>query len=77
MKAKFLLLTICCLSTFLMSECYAKRSYSSPYSSPRYSTGFGKTHSVRPYFKKNGTFVQRHRAGNPRSGVHCQNNVCY
>lgn len=45
--------------------------------SPKYSSRTGSTHNVRPYIKKDGTYVQGHRAGNPRSGVHCKNNVCY
>lgn len=37
----------------------------------------GGTHNVRFHIKKDGTFVNQHRAANPRSGVHCKNNVCY
>jgi len=37
----------------------------------------GTTHSVRSYFKRNGTFVQSHRAANPRSGIHCVHGICY
>ena len=73
MKAKNLLLATCCLSVLLMSETYAYRSYRSP----KHSNSYGRTHSVRPYFKKDGTYVERHRSGNPRSGVHCHNNTCY
>lgn len=40
-------------------------------------TAYGGTHNVKPYSTKNGTFVPEHRAGNPNSGVHCHNNVCY
>ena len=43
---------------------------------PKYNS-LGKTHTVRTYTKKNGTIVQQHRAGNPRSGVHCKDNICY
>ena len=65
MKAKILLLAVCGLSIFLVSQSHA------------YSSGYGRTHSVRPYFKKDGTFVQGHRSGNPGSGVHCHNDICY
>ena len=44
------------------------------YRTPGYTPN---THYVRSYFRKNGTFVHGHRAGNPRSGVHCHNNICY
>jgi len=37
----------------------------------------GGVHYVRPYVKKNGTYVQGHLSGNPGSGIHCHNNVCY
>ena len=40
-------------------------------------SSYGGTHSVKPYSKKNGTYVPEHRAGNPNSGIHCHNNVCY
>lgn len=42
-----------------------------------YLSAYRGTHSVRPYIRKDGTFVQGHRAGNPRSGIHCHDNVCY
>jgi hypothetical protein len=45
------------------------------HSSRGYSSG--STHSVRGYVRKNGTYVQPHRSGNPGSGIHCHNNVCY
>jgi len=35
------------------------------------------THYVEPYYRQNGTYIQGHRSGNPGSGVHCNNNVCY
>lgn len=37
----------------------------------------GGTHYVRSYTKKNGTHIQGHQSGNPRSGVHCHGNFCY
>ncbi|KTC71307.1 Uncharacterised protein [Legionella bozemanae] len=78
MKAKFLLLGFCCFSLLPKSESYAKRAaYSYSYKTPRYGSSYGKTHTVRPYIKRDGTFVKRHRAGNPKAGVHCHNNVCY
>ena len=77
MKAKFLLLGLCCFSLLPISTGYAKRGYSYSYKTPKYGSSYGRTHTVRPYIKRNGTFVQRHRAANPRSGVHCRNNVCY
>ncbi|KTD14769.1 hypothetical protein Lgra_0472 [Legionella gratiana] len=77
MKAKFLLLGLCCFSLLPISVSYAKRGYSYSYKTPKFGSSYGRTHTVRPYIKRNGTFVQRHRAANPRSGVHCHNNVCY
>lgn len=77
MKAKVLLLSLCCLSMSLVSESYARQSYSHSYRSPKFGSSYGKTHSVRPYLRKDGTYIQRHRSGNPRSGVHCHNNICY
>lgn len=44
---------------------------------PQYGSGYGNTHDVKPYFKKDGTYVEGHKSGNPRSGVHCHNNICY
>ncbi len=44
---------------------------------PSYGSTYGKTHNVRPYIRKDGTFVRGHRAGNPGSGVHCKDSVCY
>lgn len=76
MKAKFLLVGLCCFSLFPISESYAKRGYSHSYKTPRYGS-YGRTHTVRPYIKRNGTFAQGHRSGNTRSGVHCHNNICY
>ena len=35
------------------------------------------THHVEPYFKRNGSFVNGHRSGNPGSRIHCRDNVCY
>ncbi|ABQ56110.1 hypothetical protein SCZ71_00025 [Legionella pneumophila serogroup 1] len=77
MKAKFLLLGFCCFSLLSISVSYAKRGYSYSYKTPRYSSSYGRTHTVKPYIKRDGTFVKRHRAGNPKAGVHCHNNVCY
>lgn len=36
----------------------------------------GNTHYVHSYVKKNGTVVTGHYSGNPKSGVHCHNNMC-
>lgn len=77
MKAQFLLLGICCFSLIPISLSYAKHSYSYSNKSPKYGSSYEKTHRVRPYIKRDGTFVQGHRAGNPGSGVHCRNNTCY
>ncbi|CAM2997255.1 hypothetical protein LEWO105114_11450 [Legionella worsleiensis] len=76
MKLKVLLLgALFCL--IHLTPSHAKRyNYHLP-RTPKYGSSYGRTHSVRPYFKKNGTFVQRHRSSNPRSGIHCHNNVCY
>lgn len=53
-------------------------SYSKGYGSGnRNNYSYGSTHNVRPYTKKDGTYVEGHRAGNPNSGVHCRNNACY
>ena len=37
----------------------------------------GSTHRVRPYTNKSGVYHSGHLSGNPRSGVHCHNNICY
>lgn len=59
------------------SSLYAKQyNYQLP-KTPKYGSTYDKTHNVRSYFKKDGTFIQKHRAGNPNSGVHCHKNVCY
>jgi hypothetical protein len=47
-------------------------SYSNPYGSYE-NEG---THYVQSYEKKDGTFVEGHRSGNPGSGIHCEDNVC-
>lgn len=77
MKLKILLLALCCLSVLLTSESYANRGYPYSYKTPRYGSVYGRTHTVKPYTKRDGTFVQGHRAGNPGSGIHCHNNICY
>ncbi len=41
------------------------------------SRTFSSVHSVRSYYRMNGSYVPSHLAGNPGSGVHCRNNVCY
>jgi hypothetical protein len=35
----------------------------------------GGTHYVRPHYRK-GLYIRGHRAGNPRSGIHCHDTVC-
>lgn len=77
MKLKSLLVgTLICSFSFA-SPLYARGgNYRLP-KIPSYGSTYGNTHNVRPHFKKNGAFIQGHRAGNPRSGVHCHNNVCY
>lgn len=37
----------------------------------------GGIHSVRSYTRNDGTYVQSHLSGNPGSGIHCHNDVCY
>jgi hypothetical protein len=41
-----------------------------------FNSSFGNIHSVRTYTKQNGTTVNSHLSGNPRSGIHCHYNVC-
>lgn len=75
MKLKVVLLSIFLFFIQINHVSHAKGyNYSK---TPKYGSTYGRTHSVRSYFKRNGTFVQRHRAGNPHSGVHCHNNACY
>lgn len=76
MKFKVLLFSTLFLLMQVSFISHAK-SYNYKYKTPKYGSNYGRTHTVRPYLKKNGTYVQRHRAGNPRSGVHCHNNICY
>ncbi len=62
-----------------------RRSYTPRYYHPRtyhvrsrnYATPYPGTHWVRTYRRRDGTIVRRHLAGNPGSGIHCHNNVCY
>lgn len=79
MKLKVLLLSVIFCFMQVSPLSYAKRYSHRLPKAPQYSSSsiYGRTHIVKHYFKKNGTFVQRHRAGNPRSGVHCHNNICY
>ncbi|KTD68885.1 hypothetical protein Lste_2043 [Legionella steelei] len=77
MKSKIFLLSSL-IFCFGSSNLLHAKSYRYHYPrTPKYGSSYGRTHTVRPYFKKNGTYVRRHRAGNPYSGVHCHNNVCY
>lgn len=36
----------------------------------------GGIHSVRGYVTKRGSYHKPHLSGNPRSGIHCHNNIC-
>jgi len=77
MKFRVLLLSALVCSLPFSSPLQAKGS---SYRLPKtYQSGssYGRTHSVRSYVRKDGTFVQGHLSGNPRSGVHCHDNVCY
>ena len=71
---KLLLLTMCVCG---LSSSFAQTSNLSTTKSMTYLSAYGGTHSVKPYVRKDGTFVQGHRAGNPGSGVHCHDNICY
>jgi hypothetical protein len=75
MKAKHLLWVIPSLTLLLSSESFARRGY--PYLYPHYGSNYGRTHYVRPSTNRNGSYVHRHPGGNPRSNVHCHNNICY
>ncbi len=78
MKFKILILGIACFLMQVSSYSYAKRySYSYHPKTYKYKISNGRTHSVRSYFKKNGSFILKHRAANPRSGVHCRKNICF
>lgn len=37
----------------------------------------GRTHNVKTHYRRNHGVIFGHRAGNPRSNIHCQNNICY
>ena len=76
MKLRIWLFTATACFFSLTDSAYARgASYRIP-KSRSYGSAYGRTHNVRPYFRKDGTFVQGHRAANPRSGVHCHDNVC-
>lgn len=73
MKKMFYLLFVPFLllnSTHILAKGY----YSYPENSYRTT---GDTHYVRPYVKQDGTYVEGHESGNPGSGIHCHDNVCY
>lgn len=71
---KKLLLLAMCLCGF---SSFAQTSNLPSTKPMTYLSAYGGTHSVRPYVRKDGTFVKGHRAGNPGSGVNCHDNVCY
>lgn len=77
MKFKKLFIGLVMAVTSLTTVLYARGSNFHLPKNHKYSSPYRQTHNVRPYFKRNGTYIQRHRAGNPRSGIHCHNNVCY
>lgn len=77
MKLKSLLVGALICSFSFAGPLYAGGSHYRLPKLPKYSASYGRIHQVRPYFKKNGTFIQGHRSGNPRSDIHCHNNVCY
>ncbi len=54
----------------------AKGNHFRSYKSPKYTSSFGRTHHVRSYLRR-GHLISGHRSANPRSGVHCRNNICY
>ena len=64
-----------CLATIALSASTSLFAYSNS----NYNDGYSEsdTHYVRPYVKQDGTYVEGHRSGNPGSGVHCHDNVCY
>ncbi len=67
MKLKVLLFSAL---VFLIQFSSSSFAYRYSYRGPKISS-YGSTHSVRPYFRRNGIFVPGHRAANPHSGVHC------
>ncbi|HAT3891129.1 hypothetical protein SFB54_15595 [Legionella pneumophila subsp. fraseri] len=77
MKFKIFLACALICSILFTPSLYARGSHYRSPKMPKYGSTYGKTHNVRPFFKKDGTFIQSHRAANPRSGVHCHNNACY
>lgn len=42
---------------------------------PSYRSHSG-IHWVRPYVTRKGSYHRSHLSANPRSGLHCHNNVC-
>lgn len=46
---------------------------------PRFThiSSAGSVHWVRPYTTRRGVYHRGHLSGNPYSGVHCHNNICY
>ena len=41
-----------------------------------FANSWDSIHDVQGYTRNDGTYVKEHRAGNPNSGVHCQDNIC-
>ena len=75
-KVNILLLSVLFFFFQFAQPSYAGRNYFISPNSPSYGSTYSKTHQVRPYFRKNGTFVPGHLAANARSGVHCHKNIC-
>jgi hypothetical protein len=73
---KKMLLAFLCLFCFIsvIFPVIAQARHYGYSKSPRYSS-YGSTHTVKTHFRK-GRVILSHRAGNPRSGVHCRNNIC-
>jgi hypothetical protein len=72
---KSMLLAICFAGLSLPT--FGATSHAMYQSSNVNAYAVSSTHDVRPYTKRDGTYVEGHKAGNPGSGVHCRNNVCY
>lgn len=81
MKAVCIIVFSAIIFCFVTTSIFAKgRSHGfsrTPSFSGMHHAKSSGVHNVKPYFRKNGTYVSPHLSGNPRSGVHCRNNFCY
>jgi len=78
MNKKIIAILVCLASLPVLTEARGFGGIGhmpSMYSTPRYRS-YSSVHTVRSYTTSEGKYYQQHLSGNPRSGVHCSNNLC-